>query len=95
MCYVLKSAEIDARARKMCSLKFGSTENKKPKKMTTLEMYDGQCFGAGHFCWMQLRSSSASAPAPPFKSYAGAGAGAELQPAKVPSSETLLINTMK
>ena len=43
----LKSAEIDVRARKMCSLKFGTTENKKPKKMTTLEMtYDG--------CWIVL-----------------------------------------
>ena len=27
-----KSAEIDVRARKMCSLKCGSTENKKPKE---------------------------------------------------------------
>jgi len=35
-----KSAEIDVRARKMCFLKFGSTE--KTKKMTTPEMmYDG------------------------------------------------------
>ena len=49
MCYdvFFKSAEIDVRARKMCSLKLGSTENKKPKKMTTLEMiYDG--------CWIVL-----------------------------------------
>ena len=46
MCYdVLKSAEIEVRARKMRSLKFGSTENKKTKKRTTLEMtYDG--------CWI-------------------------------------------
>ena len=45
----LKSAENDVRARKMCSLKFGSTENKKPKKLTTLEvMYDG--------CWIVLSS---------------------------------------
>ena len=37
-----KSDKIDVQARKMCSLKFGSTEKKKPKKMTTLElMYDG------------------------------------------------------
>ena len=35
-----KSAEIYVRARKMCSLKFDSTENIKPKKMTTLEMID-------------------------------------------------------
>ena len=43
----LKSAEIDVRARKMCSQKFGSTENKKQKKMTNLEMmYDG--------CWIVL-----------------------------------------
>ena len=27
----LKSDEIDVRARKMCSQKFGSTENKKPQ----------------------------------------------------------------
>ena len=43
MCYDVwkKGAEIDVRAMKMCSLKFGSTENKKPKKVTTLEMmYD-------------------------------------------------------
>ena len=42
-----KNDEIDVRARKICSLKFGGTENKKPKKMTTLEMmYDG--------CWIVL-----------------------------------------
>ena len=47
MMFFFKSAEIDVRARKMCSLKLGSTENKKPKKMTTLEMiYDG--------CWIVL-----------------------------------------
>ena len=42
MCYDVleKSTEIDVRARKMCSLKFGNTENRKPKKMTTLEMMD-------------------------------------------------------
>jgi len=27
-----KSAEMDVRARKMCSLKFGGTENKRPKE---------------------------------------------------------------
>ena len=37
----------------MCSLKFGGTENKKPKKMRTLEMmYDG--------CWIVLIVSGGS-----------------------------------
>ena len=48
----LKNAEIDVRARKMCSLKFGSTENKKPKKMTTLEMmYNGWWIVLSCVCW--------------------------------------------
>ena len=40
--FFFKSSKIDVRAKMMCSLKFGTKENKKPKKMTILEMvYDG------------------------------------------------------
>ena len=42
-----ENAKIDVRARKMWSLKFDTAENKKPKKMKSLEMmYDG--------CWIVL-----------------------------------------
>ena len=37
-----------------------------------------QCFGAGHFCWLQLLHLKATLEL-------------ELQPAKVPSSETLIL----
>ena len=48
-----------------------------------------QCFGAGHFCWLQLQLLRLKATLELERSWSGAGA--ELQPAEVPSSETLQI----
>ena len=43
-------------------------------------MNSSQCFGAGHFCWLQLQLLCLKATLE-----------LELQPAKVPSSETLIL----